>query len=82
MFKKRTLYDKELVTINLTPHVVNVEKEGEILIIEPSGIVARVEMKAEPSGDADFITNVEVCEIINLPEPAPNTYYITSMIVA
>lgn len=37
--------------INLTPHVINIHSNGEILSIPPSGITARVETLLEKKGE-------------------------------
>lgn len=78
----RKLTDENLRLVNLTPHAINLEKDGEILTIEPSGIVTRVEMVNSKSTEEEFVTNATALAIIDLPKPQENTYFITSMIVA
>lgn len=66
--------------INLTPHPVNIAGR----VIPPSGTVARVSETAEPAGDVDGIPVVQVSlgTPTGLPDPAPDTAYIVSPIVA
>ena len=71
--------------INLTPHAVNFIREGfEPLVIEPSGNVARLSTKTVVIDEIAGIpvTTTEFGEIEGLPDPAENTIYITSSLVA
>ena len=70
--------------VNLTSHeIVIQDTEGTIIVVEPSGIVARVSQKNIP---LTTIQNIPVSEVvygdIELPEPKLDTMYIVSAIVA
>lgn len=72
--------------INLTPHAINYYLEdGESQqTIDASGEVARVSTKSienDPIGPFG-VHKVESDEIIGLPDPKENTYYIVSTAVA
>jgi len=64
--------------INLTPHTVRLNDGTEIL---PSGIVARVTATYTPF-DENGICQAVFGPIQGLPEPQPDTIYITSALVA
>jgi len=71
--------------VNLTPHALSVHKlNGEVLILPPSGTVARVAVTrsaAPPIGDvATAYSNFG--EVTDLPEPVLGTCYIVSAMVA
>lgn len=64
--------------VNLTPHPI-VLNDGRVF--EPSGTVARVTSEHTPFNE-DGVCSVKFGEIINLPEPQPETLYIVSGMVA
>lgn len=70
--------------INLTPHIINLQKfDGTTLELPPSGTVARVE---EARATARMIGDMGVSlasygEVVNLPAPKPWTCYIVSSLV-
>lgn len=81
--------------INLTPHMITIMGEGNkyALNIEPSGKLARVTAATETVGTimvkTDVGTSFEVPitatrygEVEGLPDPAPNTIYVVSSLVA
>jgi hypothetical protein len=72
--------------INLTPHDVNVVRHSdqEVVKIPSYGIVSRVRevVVTEKLMDDFRFTMKEPGEIINLPEPQENTYFIVSAQVA
>lgn len=69
--------------INLTPHALNVKlKNNEVFVIPADGRVARVSTTQK---EADELNNIAIYEtyfgeVIDLPEPAENTFYIVSKI--
>jgi hypothetical protein len=72
--------------INLTPHeVVVYDQAGQnvILKIPPSGKVARVAVKAEIVAEVNGISirKTTYGDIVDLPDPQPDTVYITSVVV-
>lgn len=74
--------------VNLTPHEINIiTPEGEIKI-QPSGVVARVSVTRETVGEITVdgktipIYKNKFGQVENLPDPAPETIYIVSSIVA
>jgi len=74
--------------INLTPHPLVVIGGSATVTIPPSGTVARVATHTEPAGyvDVDGITvpvqKQVLGQIVNLPDPAPDTIYVVSLPVA
>jgi len=72
--------------VNLTPHPINYYSEdGELVqTIEPSGKIARVSQEStEGEAAGPFsVHEVSTKEVINLPPPEENTYYIVSTAVA
>jgi len=82
--------------VNLTPHpIVVFDAFGNSVSIPPSGKVARIDMNysSEPVRSVDVpvsdfgvisvpVYDVRKSDIINLPDPEPDTLYITSAIVA
>lgn len=74
-----------MTIVNLTPHSITFVREGESsLVIEPSGILARVSTKIETIGNIDGIpiTKTAFGEVEGLPEPAEGTIYLVSSLVA
>lgn len=77
-------------TVNLTPHAVNVcSADGNVLLTIPaSGIVARCVARTVRIGEVVVdgtlvpLTSTEFGEVENLPEPAEDTVYIVSTLVA
>ena len=68
--------------INLTPHEINVIKDGEVILTLPSQGVARAESK---SVEVDTINDIPVTEVsfgspIDLPSPRENTVFVVSRI--
>lgn len=71
--------------INLTPHTLNIIRDGdEDIIIPPSGNVARCAVNRRQIGTIDGvpINATEFGAVHGLPDPAPGTYYIVSALVA
>jgi hypothetical protein len=68
--------------VNLTPHKLNLcdEEGNEILAVEPSGDVARVETERQQVGAVQGVPLYETRqgEIENLPEPEEGVLYVTS----
>ena len=67
---------------NMTPHAITVENNGTSKVYEPSGTIARVEMKSETVGLIDgfpIVKNKVVGH--NVPEQQDSTYYIVSAMV-
>lgn len=72
--------------INLTPHAVNiVDNDGQLLYqIPASGHIARVSAKTVVVGEIFGIPVTETVfgDVENLPDPAGDTIYIVSSLVA
>lgn len=76
--------------VNCTPHALTLILGDHTLNIEPSGSVPRVSSNIttlpsiELENDGIFvpITKSVLGELTGLPAPAPNTFYIVSLIVA
>jgi hypothetical protein len=68
--------------VNLTPHRLNLhdEDENEILSVEPSGDVARVETERVKVGTVQGVPLYETHtgEVQNLPEPEDGVLYVVS----
>lgn len=75
--------------INLTPHDINILKEGKTILVLPrSGTIARV-IEHNTQADALNIDGVAVpMQIkdygtpIDLPDPVDNVYYVVSLLTA
>jgi hypothetical protein len=70
--------------INLTPHVVRVVlPDGEIRVIPPSGVVARVSQMITVIGEADGIPLMRATygPVVGLPDAQPDTIYVVSAMV-
>ena len=71
--------------INLTPHTITIQTEGETYNVEPSGTVARVEQLPKAIGyigDADIsYVKYEYSDVKDLPDPQPDTIYLVSGMV-
>ena len=74
--------------VNLTPHTITIRTADSTITVPPSGTVARC---AVASAVAQYINvdGVEVAvnathfgDIVNLPDPADDTIYITSTLIA
>jgi hypothetical protein len=71
--------------VNCTPHTPNIIAiSGEVVTVQPSGTVARVKSSRVEIYQIDgiVIEMVAYGEVENLPEPADDTVYIVSMLVA
>lgn len=66
----------EIKIINCTPHAITWMREEEIVFIEPSGIVARVNIEEADLGHG-FVTHLPG-EIIDLPEPQEGKVFLVS----
>jgi len=77
--------DRRVEIINLTPHEITIISEGgeEIMRIPPSGTVARVSVKSEVVGEVNGvpIRKTVYGDIVGLPEPRENTFYVVSTLV-
>ena len=78
-----------MTVINLTPHAVTIIGENNMhLVIEPSGIVARVAAKTENVGSITTdgftiqLTATVFGQVENLPAPEDGTVFIVSSLVA
>jgi hypothetical protein len=73
------------VIVNLTPHAINLVRDGQVVeTIHPSGTIARVSMTTEIVGQ---INGFEVRkntynEVVDLPPREEGTIYIVSALVA
>ena len=70
--------------INLTPHVVSIIKDGDIVAQFPSEGIARASQQAEHVGELDGIelVTMKFGEPEELPDPVEETYYVVSIITA
>lgn len=69
--------------INLTPHEVVILVGGKPLRLAPSGRVARLEVAESEAGvDGIPVVRTQFGEITGLPDPEPETFFVTSTIVA
>ena len=75
--------------INLTPHDVNIVLESSVVTITKSGVVARCAQQTQKVNEINYsnanaiipITQTTYGEVVDLPEPRTNTYYIVSRLV-
>lgn len=71
--------------INLTPHTVTfIRDDGVELYVKPSGELARLTTKTVTIGEINGIpvTATEYGDVTGLPDPADDTIYIVSSLVA
>jgi len=70
--------------INVTPHKLNIHNEdGNVMEVEPSGVVARVVMTSEVVNSVDGIPVYKtVFGDLDIPEPREGVLYVASLIVA
>lgn len=70
--------------INLTPHTVNIVKDGNIKAAFPSEGIARASQTAEHVGELDGIelVSMKFGATKDLPAPEDGVYYIVSVITA
>lgn len=70
--------------INLTPHAIPfMVNEGAPLVVEPSGIIARVSVNTRRTGELAGVPVIEnVYEVMGLPQPKEDTIYVVSSLVA
>lgn len=68
--------------VNLTPHRLNIvtDDHDEEIVVEPSGIVCRVETHYEPDGELEGIplTRVRYGAPESLPDPQDDVAYVVS----
>lgn len=69
--------------INLTPHEVKIIQEDRVIILPPSGIVARCQQEEQPIGEVEGVRVVRLSmgELVNLPPERAGVIYIVSHIV-
>ena len=74
--------------INLTPHSINIVlADSTIVTIPSSGVIARCVQQTETIGELHYsdsiipLTATSYGDIIDLPNPKPETYYIVSRLV-
>lgn len=75
--------DEKVNLINLTPHALHVKlKNDETLVIPADGRVARVSTTQKEIDELNNIAiyETEYGEVVDLPEPVKNTFYIVSKI--
>lgn len=70
--------------INLTPHTINLYRNGEMVLAIPSSGVARVNVTSQTVGEVNGfpIRQNAYGEVVGLPEPEEGTVYIVSALVA
>jgi len=69
--------------LNLTPHPVHIILDDRVIVIEPSGTVARLKMTQEEMGELSGIPIVKTYldDVEGLPEPHEGVIYIVSSLV-
>lgn len=73
--------------VNLTPHELNILAQGRMIVIPPSGFVARCEERDERIGEVE-VEGVKVPLIrksfgsVQLPEPKEGVVYVASALAA
>lgn len=84
---KKLYNNNGIEVVNLTPHaltLVGADGDGENVVYEPSGTLARVSVKTETIGELNGfpVTRSVFGEVEGLPEPKEGTIYIVSSLVA
>jgi len=78
----------EMKIVNLTPHALNLLVGGKDIVIQPSGTIARAATVRKQIGSISVdgvdvpINKTVFGDISGLPDPAPDTIYVVSMLVA
>lgn len=74
----------EIRIVNLTPHSITFIGEVGNLVIEPSGVVARVSTETVTIGEINGIpvTETKFGQIEGLPAPCEGTVFLVSSLVA
>ena len=73
--------------INLTPNVITIHAEGQLIVLQPSGVVARllVERLDLATIEVDGITvpvNATILkDLVDMPEPQDGVCYVASDVV-
>jgi len=73
--------------INLTPHVINLHAQGEIIILEPSGVIARLEIECMDLADMvvdGIIVQIKATilkNLVDMPAPQDGVCYVASAVV-
>ena len=73
--------------INLTPHVINLHAQGQIIVLEPSGIIARLEIECMDLADMvvdGIIVQIKATilkNLVDMPEPQDGVCYVASAVV-
>ena len=75
--------------INCTPHAINFMKGSDVVLtVQPSGILVRVSQQVSNNGSVSVdgvdipVTANNFGDVVGLPDPQPDTYYIVSALVA
>ena len=70
--------------INLTPHTVNIIKDGEVFVTYPSEGIARAEQVDKKIGSINDIPIyfTSFGAVTGLPKPSPYSFYIVSLATA
>lgn len=70
--------------VNLTPHTLNLYRDGEMILAIPSSGVARVSVTSQIIGEVNGfpIRRNTYGEIVDLPDSEPETVYVVSALVA
>lgn len=71
--------------VNCTQHDVVIHKEdGTVVVLEPSGLVPRVNSETTEIGSVNGIPIVQskLTDVDDIPDPKPNTIYIVSSFVS
>lgn len=75
----------EVKVVNCTPHTINVAAaNGAVVDIPASGIVPRCSSTVEVVGEVSGITVTRqvMGDVVDVPEPAENTIFVVSRLVA
>ena len=73
--------------INLTPHVINLHAQGQIIVLEPSGVIARLEIECMDLADMvvdGIIVQIKATilkNLVDMPEPQDGVCYVASDVV-
>lgn len=70
--------------VNLTPHVLNIHTPSGVVVVPPSGTIARCQAITSPMGEVDGVPVVSTGfgPVVGLPGPVPGTTYVVSGLVA
>lgn len=78
------MFEKVTEIVNLTPHMVNIWRGSDVIVIPTSGNVARIQIQSKNCGECCGVPVVRSTDrkVIGLPAPKNGTVFLVSSVVA